>query len=72
MPTGKWCLNSPTLALFMEDSRHVARTVPAGAIITVDRVEGEKLVEVTWNDKKVLMFAQDIRARGGKLNQISN
>ena len=61
-------LTSPTIALFPEDGRHVARTVPFGAVIAVEELDGNKLVEVTWNDQKILMFAQDIRARGEVLS----
>ena len=62
-------LTSPTIALFPEDGRHVARTVPFGAVISVEESDGNKLVEVTWNDQKILMFAQDIRARGEILSE---
>jgi hypothetical protein len=35
------------------------------AIVTVDSaaLDGHKLVDVTWNDKKVMMFTQDLRSR---------
>jgi hypothetical protein len=57
-------LTSPTIALFPEDGRHIARTVPFGAVISADELDGNKLVEVTWDNQRILMFAQDIRARG--------
>ncbi len=65
MPLGQYRITNPTIALFEEEGRHVARTVPAGALITVDSAafDGNKLVDVTWNDKKVMMFTQDLRSR---------
>lgn len=58
-----------TLALFLEDERHVAKTVPAGAIITIDGADfnGEKLVNVTWDGKAVMMFTEDLRARSERV-----
>ena len=57
-------LTIPTIALFPEDGRHVAHTIPKGAVIQVKTLQGDKLIEVVWEGKTVLMFAQDIRARG--------
>ena len=36
MPVGRYRFNSATLALLEEEGRHVARTVPAGAVVEVD------------------------------------
>ena len=65
MLVGRYRIKEPTIALFHEDGRHVARTVPAGAIITIDSdaFDGDKLVDVTWGRKKVMMFTQDLRSR---------
>ena len=54
------------MALFEKDDRHVAETIPEGGIVQVDSVafDGDKLVEVIWNGKRVMMFAQDLRKRG--------
>ena len=72
MPTvAKYRIHSPTIALFFEDGRHVARTVPTGAIVTAELIEGvdpAKLVEATWNGQKVLMFTQDLRSRGERMD----
>ena len=67
MPASKYRINSPTIALFLEDGRQVARAIPTGSIVTVDSLHGDKLVEATWNQVKVLMFSQDIRARGERI-----
>ena len=67
MPLGRYRINSPTIALFEEDGRHVANTVPAGAIIDIkgESSDGDKLLEVIWDGKPVMMFTQDLRKRAG-------
>jgi ketosteroid isomerase-like protein len=60
MEIGYYRITDATLALFQEDGRHVAHTVPVGAVVTVD---GNKLIEVVWDGKKVMMFTQDLRTR---------
>jgi len=53
------------MALFLEGGRHVARTVPAGTVVSVDSdtFDHSKLVDVMWGEKKVMMFAQDLQSR---------
>jgi hypothetical protein len=66
MRVGTYRLTTPTIAVVIKDGNHVAHTIPAGAVLTVEDgtiFEGNKLVEVTWDEKKVLMFPQDLRAR---------
>jgi hypothetical protein len=65
MPIGRYRITNPTIALFHEDGRHVAHMVPSGAIIHVDNATfaGDKLLDVIWNGKKVMMFTQDLRSR---------
>ena len=65
MPLGRYRITNPTIALFEEDGHYVARTVPSGAIIRVDSAafDGDKLLDVTWENKKVMMFTQDLRSR---------
>jgi hypothetical protein len=60
-------LNTATIALFFEEGRQVARTVPQGAVVQVNTLEGDKLVEVEWEGRTILMFAQDIRSRGERV-----
>ena len=65
----KYRITTPTIALFPVDGRHVARTVPDGALVSIDEsvLHQNKLVEVLWNETRVMMFAQDVRTRGEKL-----
>jgi hypothetical protein len=70
MPLEKYRIDSPTIALFLEEGGHVAHMVPTGSTITIDgkTLNGNKLVEVTWADKVVMMFTQDLRTRGNKID----
>ena len=70
MALEKYRIKSPTIALFLEDGRHVSHTVPAGSVIMVESAtfNGDKLIGVLWAEKDVLMFTQDIRARGETLD----
>ena len=70
MSGAKYRITSPTLALFLEDGRHVARTIEEGTIVTVDceTSHDNKLVKVTWKNKDVMMFTQDLRFRAKALS----
>jgi hypothetical protein len=70
MQATRYRIKSSNLGLFTKDGSHVARTVPAGSLLTIDGdlLHQNQLVEVLWNDKKVMMFAQDVRARGEKID----
>jgi hypothetical protein len=65
----KYRIKSPTIALFLEDGRHVAHIVPKGTIVTVqtETFNGDRMIEVLWSEKTVMMFTQDIRTRGEKV-----
>ena len=70
----KFRINTPTIALFLEDGRQVARTIPGGAEVIVsdeNALQENKLIEVQWAEKRVRMFAQDIRARGERVSSVS-
>lgn len=62
----------PTIALFFEEGRQVARTIAAGSVISAESIEGDQLIEVEWSEKTVMMFAQDIRSRGERMDPPSN
>ena len=70
MTDERYLISSPTIALCLEDGRQVAHTVPEGATITTDGkpFSGNKLIEVTWAEQIVMMFTQDLRARGKKID----
>ena len=54
MAGDKYRIKSPTIALFLEDGRHVAHMVPADSIIIVqsETFNGDRLIDVLWADKK--------------------
>jgi hypothetical protein len=62
-------ITSPTMSLFLEDGRHVGRTLPKGALVKIESetFNGNKLVEVLYEGKIVMMFTQDLRSRGEKV-----
>jgi phosphoribosyl-ATP pyrophosphohydrolase len=65
----KFRIKSPTIALFKDDGRQVAYKVPEGATVTVKgELNEDKVVEVICDEKTVLMFTEDIRARGERLD----
>jgi hypothetical protein len=67
----KFRINTPTIALFTEEGLQVVRTIPGGAEVTVsdeNAIQENKLIEVQFAEKRVRMFAQDIRARGERLS----
>lgn len=65
MPVGRYRIKYPILARFHEDEPRISGIVPTGAFITVDSAafDGNKLVEVTWDGKKVMMLGQDLLSR---------
>jgi predicted lipoprotein len=65
----KYRIKSSTIALFQENGRHVTRTIPEGAVVEIGSLEFDrnKLVEVIWDGKKVMMFCQDIQCRGERV-----
>jgi len=67
-PVSTFRIKTPTIALFLVKEGHPeAHTVPVGAIIAAEGIEGDKLIEVTWDGRKIMMFAQDIRSRAEKV-----
>jgi hypothetical protein len=64
-PIGRYRINSSAIALFHKDGHHVAGLIPEGAIIKVasEAFDGDKLVNVIWDGKAVMMFSQDLRSR---------
>lgn len=56
--------------MFQENGVYVARTVASGMIVEVQNnpIEGDKLVDVVWSGKNVMMFTQDLRNRAEPLD----
>ena len=65
MPIKRYRITEPTIAISQDAGRGVAHTVAMGSIVELNNgpLDGDKLVEVTWNGKVVMMFTQDLRDR---------
>ena len=65
----RYRLNTPTLAIVNEDGHHHPVTVPLGAVVKVidGPLDGNRLVDVRWDGKTVMMFTTDIRERCERL-----
>jgi hypothetical protein len=55
--------------MFLEDGRYVSGMLPRDSTITIasEHFNGNKLVEVFYKGKVVMMFTQDLRSRGEKV-----
>jgi hypothetical protein len=62
---GRYRLIEPILAMFAVDGHHDTVTVPSGEVVHTDgeTFNGDKLTDVLWNGKKMMMFTEDLRNR---------
>ena len=82
MPGVRYLLKSPTLAIASQDAQNRPVTkyavrllgsstelIPLGAVLKVidDPLDGNRLVDVDWEGKTVMMFTIDIRERCERL-----
>lgn len=69
MPAFAYQIKQPIIALCFEQVGHILELVPAGAFVTVDSTdfEGDRLVDVSWDGKKVMMLTQDLRSRADRV-----
>lgn len=83
MPGGRYLLKSPTLAIASQDDmdRPVTKysvrllgssteLIPFGAVVRVINgpLDGNRLVDVDWEGKTVMMFTTDLRERCERLD----
>jgi len=68
MRSQRYSLNTPTLAIH-QDGQNSPITIPNGAVVKViaGRLDGNRLVDITWDSKTALMFTTDIRERCEKV-----
>jgi len=67
-------LKTPTLGTISSDDGHrVAVTIPQNAIVTVINgpLDGNPMVDVLWEGKTIMMFTQDLRTRGERVEGAS-
>jgi hypothetical protein len=62
--TGSYRLTGPILAMCSVGGYHQALTVPVDAVIDLDGkpFNGDRLMEVVWKGRRVLMFTDDLKA----------
>ena len=64
MTPGQYRLITSILSLFQRDGRHVANVVPKDSVITIPTgtvFNGNKLIEVLFDGRLVMMFTKDVR-----------
>ena len=59
-------LKIPTLAIMTVDGQKIPVTIPLGGTVEVINtdINGNRLVDVTWEGRTVIMFTTDLRERG--------
>jgi hypothetical protein len=71
MLTGKrFRLKLATVAIDSSGGKRIAVTVPVGSIIEVIRgplAEGTWIVDVRWDGRPLVMFAEDVEDRGEEI-----
>ncbi len=71
MPGGLYCIQQDILSVHSPREGHQhCLYVPAGTVISVRNHDqlNDRLVEVNWDSKTVLVFAQDLEDRAQPLN----
>ena len=66
----RYRMKTPTLAIMAHDGQNTPITIPKGGEIQVvdGPLDGDRLVDVLWEYKPVMMFTTDIRERGERLD----
>jgi hypothetical protein len=66
----RYRIKSPTMAIFSSDGQRKTITVPIGVIVIIseDPQQGDRLIDVVYNDQGYMMFTQDLRERGEPLD----
>ena len=63
-------LKTPTLAIMAQDGTKIPVMIPKGGEVEVidGPLNGNRLVDVRWEDKIVMVFTNDIRDRGERVD----
>lgn len=66
MPGECYRLKTPTLAIMVQEGQRIPVTIPLGGVVKLvdGPLNGERLVDVEWEAKPLLMFSVDPRDRG--------
>ena len=73
MVSARFQLSVPTLAIVQIDGHYTVMYVPTEDIVTVKNgpLNGDRLVDVEWNRRIVMMFASDLRERATQVQEAS-
>jgi hypothetical protein len=63
-------IQTPTLAILSQDGHRIPITIPQGATVEVVEapLDGNRLVDVKWEGKTVMMFSIDLSERGARID----
>jgi hypothetical protein len=66
MQSQTYRLNAKTLGILSQNGQRVAVSIPYNAVVTVVNgpLNGNRVVDVMWDEKLVMIFVEDLRARG--------
>jgi hypothetical protein len=66
MKPRRYRIMTATMAFLPGTERRATVTVPAEVVVAIseDLPDGDHMIDVVWNEKSYLMFAQDLRERG--------
>ena len=67
-------MKTPTLAIMAQDGAKIPVMIPKGAEVEVldGPLNGNRLVDVRWEGKTVMVFTNDIRDRGERLETVES
>jgi hypothetical protein len=64
-------VNKAILSIYSKDGLRTPIMIPAGAIVTIVEgpLDGQRMVDVLWEGKTVMLFTIDLRERGTLINK---
>ena len=67
-------MKSPTLAIMAQDGAKIPVMIPKGAEVEIldGPLNGNRLVDVRWEGKSIMVFTNDIRDRGEPLDTVGS
>jgi hypothetical protein len=70
----RYRMKTPTLAITANDDQNTPITIPRGDVVEVvdGPLDGDRLLDVQWDGKTVMMFTTDIRERGERLDGVGS
>jgi hypothetical protein len=66
-------LKAETIAIETNGDKRIAIHVPAGSVVTVEsgpRPDDRRVLDILWEGRKIVMFADDIQKRGEPVGEV--